>query len=538
MGCAYLILAVIALSVGYIALWLLVDGFMWFGMAALLLLLLGTGIAGMVLAVVTFVRVLAGARTVRPVTVTPAEAQSRLPKRRGNPPFPRDPAWPGYVVAQWSVDLGRAQQAVNDVLTDGFTRIRRYANGPDVRLLRIVCTIVARLFWLAFSIGALVATWAMLSLCGTVRTLAWGAWLALGAALRGGDLLIRRKRGADGICQHCYYVNRLPAFLCDGCGKVHHDIRPGRLGAVWRRCSCGQHLATTVLAASAQRLTATCQNCQTPLRPGSAVLTDIRIPLFGPVFAGKTRLMYAGLVALRDAAIEQGATMEFVDDDSRAALESGARIVSGGGDTVKTPAGVLPSALTVKFTMGRRKALLHTFDAAGEFYGDREDNSDLEFLDHAQGLVLVIDPFSLPWVRDQLGDTISADLVRGNTAAQEPEAVYQTTARRLRDYGVRTDQRALAVTVVKADLLAGLPPAEDLHPHQVRTWLMGAGMDNLVTSAERDFGEVRYFLVASVPANKAGPGRSPAAPLGWLASRAGLTLLPQETRPEATEGAA
>lgn len=537
MGCAVVLFGVIALFVAYIASWLAVDGFMWFGMAALLVLLFATGFAGVVLAVATFVRTLVGPRAVRPLTVTPVVARDRLPKRRGNPPFARDMAWPSYLVAQWRVDLGTARGHVVKVLADGFGRINWYTTGPDLRVPRIISGIVGHLFWCTFSAGAMVATWTMLLLCWVFRTPAWLAWLALGVALRGGDLLIRRLRHAEASCPQCYHVNLLPAFRCERCGGVHHDIRPGRLGALWRRCACGARLATTVLGASAQRLTAICQNCETPLRPGAAVLTDIRVPLIGPVFAGKTRLMYAALVALRDAAVAHGACLDFVDDDSRRALAGGARLISEGGDTVKTPAGVLPSALTVKFTVGRRKALVHLFDAAGEFYGDRQDNGDLEFLDHAQGFVLVIDPFSLPWVGDQLGETHPADPNPAASAAQEPEAVYQTTARRLRDYGVRTEHRALAVTLVKADLLTGLPPAADLHPDRVRQWLIDAGMDNLVHSAERDFGDVRYFLVASVPVGQAGPGRSPAAPLNWLVSHAGLPLLPQETRSVSTEEA-
>ncbi len=268
------------------------------------------------------------------------------------------------------------------------------------------------------------------------------------------------------------------------------------------------------------------------------MLTDIRLPVFGPVYAGKTRLVYAGLLALRDAAAAQGAQMDFVDEDSKQAMADGGQLIVNGANTTKTPAGVLPGALTVRFTLRRRKALLHLFDAAGELYADRDDNSDLEFLDHAQGLIFVVDPLSVPWVRDQLGDTPAARLAA--TAAEEPESVYQVTTRRLRDFGVDTRRRALAMTVVKADLLDGLPPAEDLRPDQVRAWLVRAGLDNLVLSAERDFGEVRYFLVASVAANKAGPGRSPAAPFNWLAARAGLSLLPptpNAPRPVETEGA-
>lgn len=539
----YLIAGVFLLFLAYVAIWLVVAGFMWFGMPILVVALPASALAGIVLAVVVVIRVFVGDRGVRPRTITPNDVQvgtAGLPKLHGNQAFGRDPAWPSYLVAQWRVDLAAAWRAVLDVLARGFRRIGRFTGEPDMRAGRVICGIFGFGAWLTISVGAVGAAGVLLALCTTVRTVAWLGWLAVVGALRGGDFLVRRMRSAQASCQHCYHVSSVPAFPCDRCQRLHHDIRPGRLGGLWRRCACGRRLPTTVLRASAHRLEARCQRCDKPLRVGAAVLTDIRLPIFGPVFAGKTRLLYAGLLALRDGSAAQGTRMDFVDDESRQATANGSQIISSGADTTKTPAGVLPRALTVRFTMARRKALLHLFDAAGEFYADREDNSDLEFLDHAQGLVFVVDPFSVPWVRDQLGDTHGAELAKASPAAEEPETVYQVTTRRLRDFGVDTRRRGLAMTVVKADLLAGLPPAEDLHPDQVRAWLIRAGLDNLVLSAERDFGEVRYFLVASVPAGQAGTGRSPAAPFNWLVSRAGLNLLPPDmgrSQPVETEGA-
>jgi hypothetical protein len=539
----YLILGVLVLFLAYLALWLVVAGFMLVGLPVVLAVLPAAAVGGVVLAVVVALRTLAGAHRVRPRTVTPNDVvagTAGLPKLRGNQPFGRDPAWPSYLVAQWRVDLSTARRAVTDLLANGFRRIARYTADPTVRVVRVICGIVAFGCWLDVSAGALLAIWALLLLCGVIRTVVWLGWLVVLGTLRGGDFLVRRIRRAQASCQYCYHVSSVPAFPCDRCGRVHHDIRPGRLGGAWRRCACGRRLPTTVLRASAHGLPATCQRCDKPLRTGSAVLTDIRVPVFGPVFAGKTRLVYAGLLALRDASAALGVRMDFVDDESRQAVDSGSQIITSGADTVKTPAGVLPSALTLRFTVGRRRALLHLFDAAGEFYADREDNGDLEFLDHAKGLVFVVDPFSVPWVRDQLGDTHGAELAKASQAAENPETVYQVTTRRLRDFGVDTRRRALAMTVVKADLLAGLPPAESLHPDQVRAWLVQAGLDNLVLSAERDFGQVRYFLVASVPANLAGADRSPAAPFNWLIARAGLNLLPAaggQPQPLSTEGA-
>jgi double-GTPase-like protein len=510
-------------------LWLLVAAFMVIGLPVLVVVVPVTVLAGVVLAVVVVVRTLSGLAATGPMTITPGDVQARragLAKRRATQPFDPDPAWPHYLVAQWRVDLGTAWRAVTGILRAGFQRLSMFTMYPSAQWLRRICGAFAFLFWFTLCCGAVAGASVLLGLCWAVRTVAWLGWLAVAGVLRGGDFLVRRVRGAQPSCQHCYYVGRIPAFSCDRCGRLHHDLRPGRLGAVWRRCACGRRLHTTVLGASAQRLVARCQRCEQPLRPGSAVLTDIRLPLFGPVFAGKTRLMYAGLTALRDAAAANGAEMGFVDDESEQAFTNGAEVIGSGADTVKTPAGELPPALTVRFTMARRKALLHLFDAAGEFFADRDENTELEFLDHAQGLVFVVDPFSLPSVRDQLGDTAPTA-----PAAQDTESVYQVTVRRLRDYGVDTRRRGLAMTVVKADLLAGLPVAQDLLAGQVKEWLIEAGMDNLVQAAERDFGDVRYFLVASLPVRQAGPGRSPADPFGWLISRAGLALVPRADAP-------
>ncbi|HEY6424072.1 MAG TPA: hypothetical protein VIY28_12660 [Pseudonocardiaceae bacterium] len=283
---------------------------------------------------------------------------------------------------------------------------------------------------------------------------------------------------------------------------------------------------------AAYRLKTSCPNCLEPLRAGSAVHRDIRLPVFGPVSAGKTRLVYASLLALRDQAVAAGASVEFADEQSNRAFDHGVEIIRTGADTAKTLAGRLPTAVTAQVTsVARRKALLHLFDAAGEFYIDRDDNSELSFLDHAQGLVFVVDPFSIPWVRDQLGGLGQVMLARANAAVDDPEQVYHVTAGRLRDYGVRMSHQRLAIAVVKADLLVDLPPTRDLRPHQVREWLQEAGLDNLVLAAERDFAEVRYFVVASVHGVPAGNPMSPANPFAWLMAKAGLQLLPGELDP-------
>jgi len=200
--------------------------------------------------------------------------------------------------------------------------------------------------------------------------------------------------------------------------------------------------------------------------------------------------------------------------------------------TTKTAADRPPAGITVLLTAARSKALLHLFDAAGEFFDNREQTSELPFLDDAQGLVFVLDPFSIPAVRDDLTGAMAFRLEEAQPAMLHPEQAYLVTAQLLRDQGVKLKCKPLAVAVVKADLLFGLPPAAQLHPAAasgaVEAWLRDKGLDNMLDGAARDFGMVRYFLVSScnaaIDVNGCVNPTSPARPLLWLLARSGVSV--------------
>lgn len=529
----YLIGFTFALAAIYVAIWLTVAAVMLFVIPAFLIMLPVGLLSGVLWGCTVPIVTLTGYSRWQPRTITAQDVKqgtSNLPRLRGDNPFGRDPAWPSYLVAQSRVDLSEIWHRTVGTLGKGWRKCRDIGDGWDNPVGWVVVVVGLVPVYLTVSVGALAAVVAILLICGAALLVVTASWLLVVGVLRSGDYLVRRLRGASGSCPLCYHVSSLPAFPCAQCQQVHRDIRPGLLGAVWRRCICGARLPTTVLRAAFQ-LQTSCPNCLAPLRSGAAVHRDIRLPVFGPVSAGKTRLVYAGLRALREQAATASASVEFTDEQSKQAFDQGDEIVRDGGDTTKTPAGQLPTAITAQITTTRRKALLHLFDAAGEFYIDRSDNSELLFLDHAQGLVFVVDPFSIPWVQDQLGGSGQIMLVRANAAVDKPDAVYRVTAGRLRDYGVRTSSQRLAIAVTKADLLVKLPLARNLHPHRVKEWLLAAEMDNLVLAAERDFAEVKYFLVASVHSTRAADPMSPANPFAWLIARAGLQLFPDEPNP-------
>lgn len=498
--------------------------------AAPWLVLAGAG-GGVLLVAAVLIVTLLRARGLAAATVTAADAAERLPPTRTT--FARDPARPHYLFAQGRDDLRAAAKNTIGTLGAMWGALGGVVAAAPPVLLGWPLLVVPLVALLAMTLTVLGFGLAAYAALGLALGVAWLGWLLAVGLLRGVDLAVRRLRGAWATCHHpgCNHRTRLPGYRCRGCPRVHRDIRAGRLGVLSRECACGQRLPTTVLRAAAE-LVAVCPMCDRPLRAGAAVHTDVVLPVFGPVSAGKTRLLMAGMVELRRELAGTGATLDAVGPESEAFLRQATELVGRREQTVKTDADRPPAAVTARLRHERRTVQLHLFDAAGEFFADPEQNRTLHYLDQVDGLVFVLDPFSIPAVAARLSGPFAERLAAAQPARLHPEESYLLTARRLSDHQALLRRWPLAVAVVKADLLAGLPPAADLPPDagsgRLRDWLVEQGLDNTVAAAERDFATVRYFLVSSMePAD----GRSPAAPVRWLLSRSAVELPPPGSAP-------
>jgi Double-GTPase 2 len=488
-------------------------------------LVTGAG-AGALLVVGVLLGTLLAARGLAPATVTAAQAGERLPAVRSA--HGRDCARPHYLFAQSRDDLRAAVKNTLGTVGAIWAALGTLIAGAPPVLLAWPLLAIPVAAAAALTLGALGFGLAVYSAVGATLGAAWVCWLLTVGVLRGWDRTVRRARGAWATCPHsgCNFRTRLPAYRCRRCVRVHHDIRAGRLGALSRECACGLPLPTTVLRAAAE-LVAVCPMCVRPLREGAAVLTDVVLPVFGPVSAGKTRFVLAAMVALGRQLVVTGGKLAPVGAESQQVFRHATELVERREQTTKTDADRPPAAITVRLRNDRRTAALHLFDAAGEWHADRELTSSLHYLDRADGLVFVLDPFSIPEVADQLRGAHAARLAEAQPARTPPGEAYELTAQRLADHRARQHEWPLAVAVVKADLLLGLPPAAGLEPaadsDRVRKWLLDSGLDNTVTAAERDFAAVRYFLVSSMELDQHGEC-SPAAPLRWLLARAGAPL--------------
>ena len=480
-------------------------------------------LAGAAWGVILFLVALVQGLMQKPDLITPVsyrtEQTKAHPLAAGR--FEPDLAWPVYPFRQARADLGR-------VGADLSARCLRLAKWPVDAFFRglhgsrfwwwfFFPIPLITLYWLLVTGLTALVCFVVFAMVGVACAAAAGSVHGAAAGLaRGAEEARRGRLHTQASCPKCFHVFRWPAYQCPSCGNWHRDIRPGKLGLVLRRCQCGRRLPTMPLRAAWQ-LQAVCQygSCEHKLPEGAGAVRDTRIVIFGDTSAGKTRFLFASLNSLITATDPTPPPIEFPDTETRQQVGPGLDAIRSGQDTVKTGTG-LPFAITCRIGTGRQATLAHLFDTAGENYRDAQLHDTLGFLHEGHGFVYVLDPFSIPWVRNRLAGHNAEAIRRANAAAGHPESAYSEVVSRLRDGGVPEGGQRLAVVLSKMDLLRASGIEIPAGSAAIAGWLKQAGMHNVVIGAQREFAQVRYFTVASRPMTGTDGHDDPAAPLRWL----------------------
>ena len=332
-------------------------------------------------------------------------------------------------------------------------------------------------------------------------------------------------------CSSCHRRVGSPAYSCPYCPAgspaLHRRLIPGSLGVFSHICRCGNSLPT-LLAKGKWRLPAYCQHegCNKPLPVKGLTAPTFHVPVVAGRAAGKTVFMMAAVASLETQArsSSDSSAFEFADPQAkkeylkrRSALEKAA--FGGIGAT-------LPEISVQAFNIyigpegSHRRRLLYLYDAAGERYETSDGVATFRFLDHTEGVILIVDPFSFEAVRRVVKPDILASLRHSEADADE---VFGRFAQTLREnLGVRTDRKMdvpVAVVLTKCDGL--LAASEVAHPYDelgdaagelsaravrsdaVRRWLEAvAGQQGLVAALENTFGRCGYFAVSALDAFK------------------------------------
>jgi hypothetical protein len=345
-----------------------------------------------------------------------------------------------------------------------------------------------------------------------------------GIVLRGVDAATRFAAGIRLTCPICAHAVRPYAtYVCPGCGELHHDIRPGRRGIIWRVCRCG-HRMPTLLLVGADRLSAMCPECGAGLPKLFGKIATIVIPFFGSVKAGKTQLIYTLVLELDSLITGNGGTVELHDDTRHELNRIGERL-STTGSTRPTVART-PEAFILRIKIGLSERYIYLFDPAGELLYRTDSLDELNYFDKASTLVFVADPLAAegPWSKLSVEEQGTLSPIRSNWA--EVELAYELPREQMRRMGSKDHHMRLAFVISKKDVFAKAETGEEKGGSVKEFVSADEGMDlgNLVREAKRSFDDVGFFWTAAITDESGVPDTSIEELAMWLLHSEGITI--------------
>ncbi|GAA1832295.1 hypothetical protein ACFFOM_13710 [Microlunatus capsulatus] len=367
--------------------------------------------------------------------------------------------------------------------------------------------------------------------------------LLLGLALKIVELVTLSIRGITLECPGCRQRVARPIYRCSGehgCDAAHSGLTPGRYGVLFRVCRCGRSLPTLLLLGKLN-LASQCPQCSyvLPLRGMSA--PTLHVPVAGGPQAGKSVFMFAAVKRLYDGVDGENSESDFWADPRFAATFARTQASVASPELMRKTTEDRPNAYNVYLGRGAKRRLMYLYDTAGEIYDAEGRLSEADFFHLTEGIVLCIDPFSLPGPRR----SISADFrVHVRSSPSDPKKVLERLTENLREVNPRRSAGKLsvkvAVVITKADAFG---PAGIRHPYSelttnsssnersqrdeaVRRWIAEVGVrPDLVASLLSNFSTVSFFVVSHADAAFAGrePHRAvnddPADPIQWILNR-------------------
>lgn len=261
------------------------------------------------------------------------------------------------------------------------------------------------------------------------------ALIIMGIALLLENLFYARRK-ISYRCPYCKNEYKIPVYICPEphCGAKHKRLRPGVFGIGKRRCVCGK----TILPLKAKKkgfywvyesvmkrgkpavkrrkerfrfseLHSECPICGNQYDAGLTKPTSIA--LIGGAAAGKTTFKVAfGYTFLDEEAVKAGMECDFPDPESEREHERAIRCFKGQDIILGTNRGAANDISTFSFSLSNKKfaapRMIHIYDMPGEIFESGDAKEGWRNYTFSEGMVFLIDPFSLPGIRDLLNDEV------------------------------------------------------------------------------------------------------------------------------------
>lgn len=330
------------------------------------------------------------------------------------------------------------------------------------------------------------------------------------------------------VCPNCDENYLIPTYICPNCGAKHTRLMPGVYGIIRRKCECGYKLPTTFFNGR-NKLEAECPHCGFNLGEGRTGVSgkQVCIPVVGGPRVGKT----AFITAFSYDFIEVFAKRESLDiemlNPSMDRLYSTLKQYYNTGNverTIRKDDIHNVSSVDLSFKVNSKKIkpqrILHIYDISGEVFSDSLDSEVLRLYKFTHGLIIIIDPFSIPDVMVNYGDKLS-HMDKNNISDADMSVIIDTFMNKLRESTGLADKDMakipVAVVINKVDSAGlfdeiGIPKAEimqkinpnkfanllDTEDYLCRKFLHENGMDNVLMLINNKFKVNRYFACSAI----------------------------------------
>ncbi len=204
------------------------------------------------------------------------------------------------------------------------------------------------------------------------------------------------------VCPKCHSVLKRVGVKCPSCNVVYDNLYPTFRHFFYMECAnCGEKLATTRLLGRT-KYESYCLECHSPLGVNASEGKVVAIPIAGGRASGKTTFLMSSLKTLAcDYPLKKKWSASFPYRES----ERNAKYLNdcfSRGITPDQTRDLIPRAFCIDYKAGRLRESIHlcVYDPAGEsFSGAYEELKKSGYYDFISGLIFIVDPFSLPALR-------------------------------------------------------------------------------------------------------------------------------------------
>ena len=401
-------------------------------------------------------------------------------------------------------------------------RRSKFESGKGIMSFKGAGALISCLFLILFGTVSFVAISALISLVLGVFFLIvylfiFLAWLA--------DRIYLLKNHIFVACPNCKSKYSIPTYICPSCNVQHTKLIPGKYGLFHRTCECGKVIPSHFLTKRGS-LDAVCPVCGITLKGAESV--PLYVPIVGGRSAGKTAYITAfSYQFIEEVAPRNDLSITHYDKEYESFYKNEISTDYLGGTTRMTQTETDINKASSKafgfFVEGKKlkpKRMVRLYDVAGESFIENTENELQLQYQYCHGIVFVLDPLTIPTVRNLLDDTVS-EKDKNSVGTLDSGLVLDAFMNKLREVTGQSATTAsntpIAVVISKHDIKGlekfvgedeigafldahglGMDSYLDAEDALCRKFLKENGLANFVSNIEMKFKTNRFFVCSAI----------------------------------------